>query len=124
MNKKDNFYNSPRKIPIRQTKVAYYWGLGLYLLSSVTFAQFLYEFTEKLWGQSLSDLGLTCIFLALSSRGEQMAVFAYIKDPAEKEKALRLLNKHETTRKPWIRPLVRFGWITMIAGIIYELSIL
>lgn len=123
MNKQGDFYKSDKKIPLRDTKVAYYWSVVLYVLSAVTFAEALVGFTNQAWGETLNDLGLTLIFIVLSTRGEQIAAYAYIKDPLQKDKAISSLIKKERVQKPWLRTVIATGWLMMFAGIAYELII-
>ncbi len=121
MDKPNNFYNSNKKIRLKDTKVAYYWNLVLYILSAVTFADGLVGFTNQAWGEALNDFGLTLVFLALSSRGEQIAAYAYIKDPVQKNKVISHLVLQEQKTKPWLSKVSALGWMMMFAGIGYEL---
>ena len=44
--------------------------------------------------------GLTLVFLVLSTRGEQIAAYAYIKDPEQKDKVIRALVENEKLGSP------------------------
>ncbi|WP_462373085.1 hypothetical protein [Turicimonas muris] len=73
MEKQNESFNSNKKIRLKDTRIAYYWNLVLYILSAVTFADGLVSLSSKIWGGALNDFGLTLVFLVLSTRGEQIA---------------------------------------------------
>ena len=97
MDKPNNFYNSNKKIRLKDTKVAYYWNLVLYILSAVTFADGLVGFTNQAWGEALN------------------------KDPVQKNKVISHLVLQEQKTKPWLSKVSALGWMMMFAGIGYEL---
>lgn len=121
MEKQNESFNSNKKIRLKDTRIAYYWNLVLYILSAVTFADGLVSLSSKIWGGALNDFGLTLVFLVLSTRGEQIAAYAYIKDPEQMDKVIRALVENEKTRKPWLGRISAVGWGLMFAGIAIEL---
>lgn len=79
----------------------------LYILSAVTFADGLVSLSSEIWGGALNDFGLTLVFLVLSTRGEQIAAYAYIKDPEQKDKVIRALVESEKLGSPGLEKFLQ-----------------
>ena len=70
----------------------------------------------------VGDLGLSLVFIGMCFRSTELAILAYISDPAKREAAIEKLRQKERAKRPWISHLMNAGWICLLAGVAGQLS--
>lgn len=104
------------------TKIAVYWRAAFYLISAGMTAKAFAGFVNGEFAESVGDLGLSFIFVAMCFRSSEIAVLAYISDPVKREHSLRKMRAKELAERPWISWIIRTGWFLLIAGVGIQLS--
>ncbi|MCD8340325.1 MAG: hypothetical protein LUC43_09065 [Burkholderiales bacterium] len=117
----ENARSGTTKFPLADTRASVVWSTIMFIFSAGAIAYALIEFTRGNIGECMNTGGLGIVFIGLSFRGPEVAAMAYFQEPERRNEALIKLRLLEKQVRPWLSPLVRFGWIVMIAGIAMQL---
>ena len=74
-------------------------------------------FSDGLAAEAIGDLGLSLVFIGMCFRSTELAILAYISDPAKREAAIEKLRQKERAKRPWISHLMNAGWVCLLAGV-------
>ena len=107
----------PTKTPISESKIAVFWRTALYLFSAGMMGKAAAGFSDGYVAEAVGDLGLSLVFIST-----ELAILAYISDPAKREAAIEKLRQKERAKRPWISHLMNAGWICLLAGVAGQLS--
>ena len=77
----------PTKHRSPESKIAVFWRTALYLFSAGMMGKALAGFSDGYVAEAVGDLGLSLVFIGMCFRSTELAILAYISDPA-KEKPL------------------------------------
>lgn len=111
----------PTKTPISESKIAVFWRTALYLFSAGMMGKARRLF-GRLAAEAIGDLGLSLVFIGMCFRSTELAILAYISDPAKREAAIEKLRQKERAKRPWISHLMNAGWVCLLAGVAGQLS--
>ena len=78
--------------------------------------------TVTIAAEAIGDLGLSLVFIGMCFRSTELAILAYISDPAKREAAIEKLRQKERAKRPWISHLMNAGWVCLLAGVAGQLS--
>ena len=78
----------PTKTPISESKIAVFWRTALYLFSAGMMGKAAAGFSDGLAAEAIGDLGLSLVFIGMCFRSTELAILAYISDPAKREAAI------------------------------------
>ena len=112
----------PTKTPISESKIAVFWRTALYLFSAGMMGKAAAGFSDGYVAEAVGDLGLSLVFIGMCFRSTELAILAYISDPAKREAAIEKLRQKERAKRPWISHLMNAGWICLLAGVAGQLS--
>lgn len=112
----------PTKTPISESKIAVFWRTALYLFSAGMMGKAAAGFSDGYVAEAVGDLGLSLVFIGMCFRSTELAILAYISDPAKREAAIEKLRQKERAKRPWISHLMNAGWICLLAGVVGQLS--
>lgn len=112
----------PTKTPISESKIAVFWRTALYLFSAGMMGKAAAGFSEGFIAEAIGDLGLSLVFIGMCFRSTELAILAYISDPAQREEAIEKLRRQENVERPWISYLMNAGWVCLLAGVAGQLS--
>ena len=83
----------PTKTPISESKIAVFWRTALYLFSAGMMGKAAAGFSDGYVAEAVGDLGLSLVFIGMCFRSTELAILAYISDPAKREAAIEKLRK-------------------------------
>ena len=88
----------PTKTPISESKIAVFWRTALHLFSAGMMGKTAAGFSDGYVAEAVGDLGLSLVFIGMCFRSTELAILAYISDPAKREadrKSTRLNSSHK-----------------------------
>ena len=92
----------------------YFGVLHLYLFSAGMMGKAAAGFSDGLAAEAIGDLGLSLVFIGMCFRSTELAILAYISDPAKREAAIEKLRQKERAKRPWISHLMNAGWVCLL----------
>ena len=94
----------PTKTPISESKIAVFWRTALYLFSAGMMGKAAAGFSDGYVAEAVGDLGLSLVFIGMCFRSTELAILAYISDPAKREAAIEKLRQKERAKRPVDQP--------------------
>lgn len=79
----------PTKTPISESKIAVFWRTALYLFSAGMMGKAAAGFSDGYVAEAVGDLGLSLVFIGMCFRSTELAILAYISDPAKRNSSIR-----------------------------------
>lgn len=94
----------PTKTPISESKIAVFWRTALYLFSAGMMGKAAAGFSDGYVAEAVGDLGLSLVFIGMCFRSTELAILAYISDPAKKGSCYRKAETERTCETPVDQP--------------------
>ncbi len=94
----------------------------MYIMSAFAAASAMSDATSGRYAEALYSAGFGMIFIGLYFRSMEIAAIAYLSTAEEKDDAVVKLRRSEAKRRPWVRFIVRAGWLVLICGLLLEFA--